>query len=137
MKFRTILMSAMIATLLLLPSCLTVLQIEISCDQFNKNPNAVSEFQATVGETIMVKLCSNPATGFQWKYEIIGQDVLEETDHKFVPAEGEGVVEASGQEIWTFHAVEKGTAEVRMEYSRPWEGGEQKEWTFIFTATVE
>ena len=130
-------MFAVLAILLLLPSCINIRQIEISCDQFNNNPNATSEFQATVSEMITVKLCSNPTTGFQWKYEIIGQNVLQETDHKFVPAEGEDVVGSASKEVWTFQAVEKGTAEVRMEYSRPWEGGEQKEWTYIFTVTVE
>ena len=137
MKFRIILMLAVIAILSLLPSCIKSHQVDISCEQFNKNPNATSEFQATVNEIIIVKLCSNPTTGFQWKYEIIGQNVLQETDHKLVPAEGEGVVGAASKEVWTFQAVERGTAEVRMEYSRPWEGGEQKEWTYIFTVTVE
>ena len=137
MKFRIILMFAVFAILLLLPSCIKIREIEISCGQFNKNPNATSEFQVTVSEMIRVKLCSNPTTGFQWKYDIIGQNVLEETDHEFVQAEGEGVVGSASEEIWTFQAVEKGTAEVRMEYSRSWEGGEQKEWTYIFTVTVE
>lgn len=137
MKFRIVLMFVVLAILLLLPSCIKIRQIEISRDQFNKNPNATSELQATVSEMIMVKLCSNPSTGFQWKYAIIGQSVLRETDHKFVPAEGEGVVGADGKEVWTFQTVEKGTAQVRMEYSRPWEGGEQKEWTYVFTVTVE
>ena len=137
MQFKIILMFAVFAILLLLPSCIKARQIEVSCDQFKNNPNAATEFQASVSEMIIMKLCSNPTTGFQWKYEIIGQNVLEETDHKFVPAEGEGVVGAAGKEVWNFQAVEKGTTEVRMEYSRPWEGGEKAEWTYTMTVTVE
>jgi hypothetical protein len=33
--------------------------------------------------------------------------------------------------------MEKGTAQVSMEYSRPWEGGEQGEWTLGLTVIVE
>ena len=137
MKFKIILMFAVLAILLLLPSCIKMQQIEITCEQFNQNPNATSEFQATVNQMIIVKLCSNPTTGFQWKYEIIGQNVLQETDHRLVSVKNENVVGAPDKEVWNFQAVGKGTAEVRMEYGRQWEGGEQNEWTYVFTVTVE
>jgi len=137
-KFRIILMFVVLAISFSLLSCIThrELNVEISCDQFNENHHAKSEFQATVGDTITVKLCSNPTTGFQWKYETIGKIVLQETDHEFVPPEGK-VEGAAGKETWTFEAVEKGTTELRMEYSRPWEGGEKAEWTYTLTVTVE
>ena len=139
MRFRIILMFAVLVISFSLLSCIRLreINVEISCDQFNENHHAKSEFQATVGDRIAVKLCSNPTTGFQWKYETIGEIVLQETEHKFVPPEGEGVVGAAGKEVWTFKAVEKGTTQLRMEYSRPWEGGEQEEWTYTTTVTVE
>ena len=141
MKVRIILIFLMLAASLSLLSCIITsraIGVEISCDEFNENPHSIrNEFQVEIGDKITVKLCSNPTTGFQWKYEIIGDTVLKEEDHDFEEPEGKGLVGAAGKEIWTFEAVEKGTTEVRMEYSRPWEGGEQAEWTYTFTVTVE
>lgn len=141
MKVRIILIFLMLAASLSLLSCIITsraIGVEISCDEFNENPHSIrNEFQVEIGDKITVKLCSNPTTGFQWKYEIIGDIVLKEEDHDFEEPEGEGVVGAAGEEIWTFEAVKQGTTEVRMEYSRPWEGGKQAEWTYTFTVTVE
>jgi len=46
-------------------------------------------------------------------------------------------VGAAGTEVWTFEAIKAGTTEVRMEYSRDWEGGEQAEWTYTMKVTIE
>ena len=141
MKLRIILIFALLAVSLSLFSCIITSRethVEISCDQFNENPHSMrNEFQVEIGDKIMVKLCSNPSTGFKWKYETIGDIVLKEEDYDFEEAEGDGVIGAAGKEVWTFEAIEKGTTEVRMEYSRPWEGGEQAEWTYTMTVTVE
>jgi len=131
----------MLAVSLSLLSCFVTsreIGVEISCDQFNDSPHSMrNEFEAEVGDKITVKLCSNPTTGYQWKYEIIGDIVIKEEDHDFEEAEDEGLVGAAGKDVWTFEAIEKGTTEVRMEYSRSWEGGEQAEWTYTMTVTVE
>ena len=138
MKLRIILIFAMVAALFSLSSCITSrdIHVEISCDQFAENNHARNEFQVEIGDKITVKLCSNPTTGFQWKYETTVDTVLKEEDHDFEEPEGDGVG-AAGIEVWTFEAVEKGTTEVRMAYSRPWEGGEKEEWTYTMTVMVE
>ena len=64
-------------------------------------------------------------------------NVLKEEDYDFEEPEDKNLVGAGGKEVWTFEAVEKGTTEVRLEYSQPWEGGEKAEWTYIMTVTVE
>lgn len=139
MKFRIILMFAVLVISFSLLSCIALrkINVEISCEQFNQNPNAKSEFKAADGDIITVKLCSNPTTGFQWKYETTGEAVLKEIDHKFVPPEGQGVVGAAGTEIWTFQAAAKGTTQLRMVYGRPGAGGGQEERTYTVTVTVE
>ena len=43
----------------------------------------------------------------------------------------------SGKEVWTFKTLNAGTTEISMDYSRPWEGGEKAEWTFVAAITVE
>ena len=141
MKLRTILVFVILATSLSLLSCIVtsrLTDVEISCDEFNENPHSIrNEFQAEIGDKITVKLCSNPTTGFQWTYQITGGTVIKEEDHDFEEPEDKGLIGTAGKEVWTFEAVEKGTAEVRMEYSRPWEGGEKTEWTYTMTVTVE
>ncbi|MFC2071478.1 protease inhibitor I42 family protein [Chloroflexota bacterium] len=111
--------------------------VQISCDELQDNHHIRNDFHVTIGETIMVELCSNPTTGFKWKYETIGKIVLEKKDYEFVEPEDEGIVGAGGKEVWTFEVIEKGTTEIRMEYTRPWEGGEQGEWTYTMTVTVD
>ena len=141
MSKRIIVIVALLVISLLLSSCIVTsrsINVEISCDEFNENPHSIrNEFQVEVGDKITVKLCSNPTTGFQWSYETIGEAALMEEDHDFEEPEDNGVVGASGKEVWTFEAVEKGMTEVRLAYSQTWEGGEKEEWTYTMTVTVE
>ena len=141
MKTRNILaLAAVMAISLSLLSCIVTsraINVDISCQQFSENPNSMrNEFEVEVGDKITVKLCSNPTTGFEWGYEITGDDVIMEEDHDFEEPE-DGAVGVAGTEVWTFEATETGEAEVHMEYSRPWEEEEQAEWTYFFTVTVE
>ena len=140
MKVRIILIFLMLAASLSLLSCIITsraIGVEISCDEFNENPHSIrNEFQVEIGDKITVKLCSNPTTGFQWEYEMSGENVLKEEDHDFEEPEGD-VPGAAGIEVWTFEAVEKGTTEVHMAYSQPWAGGLKEEWTYTMTVTVE
>ncbi len=141
MKLRIILVFLTVVLSLALLSCFVTSRavgVEISCDQFNQNPkNIKNEFDVEIGDKITVKLCANPSTGFQWKYETVGDTVLNEEDHDFEEPQDEKVVGAAGKEVWTFEAIEKGRTELRMEYSRPWEGGEKEEWTYTITVDVK
>ena len=141
MKLRIMLTLTMLAASLSLLSCIVTSRatgVEISCEDFRENPHGMrDEFEVEIGDKITVELCSNPTTGFKWEYETIGEIVLKEEDYDFEEPKGEGIVGAAGKEVWTFEAIEKGTTEVRMEYSRPWEGGEKAEWTYLMIVTVE
>lgn len=114
-------------------------QVNVSCDDFFAQGNITRNQEAGVGDTIIVALCSNPSTGFQWPEvaQIGDPTVLEQLEHKFVGPEAQEAVGVAGSEIWTFTALNKGTTTVSMEYSRPWEGGEKGVWTFVLTVTVE
>jgi inhibitor of cysteine peptidase len=61
---------------------------------------------------------------------------VEQTGHEYV-APTSDLMGAPGKEVWTFKALEKGTTIIAMQYSRPWEGGEQAEWTFSLTVIVK
>ena len=139
MILRNALIFLTLTALLSVSSCIITsrdINVEITCDQFNENHHTRNEFQVEIGDKIRVKLCSNPTTGFQWEYEMSGESVLNEEDHDFEEPKGD-VPGTAGIEVWTFEAVEKGTTEVLMEYSQPWEGGLKEEWTYTITVTVE
>jgi len=140
MKLRISLVLAIVATAIILSSCFVTsrdIGVEISCDDFTESPHSIiNEFEVEIGDKITVELCSNRTTGFEWGYEMTVENVVKEEDHDFEPPEGD-VPGAAGIEVWTFEAFEKGTTEVLMEYSQPWEGGLKSEWTYSFTVTVE
>jgi predicted secreted protein len=63
--------------------------------------------------------------------------VVQQTASEYVAPETQGLVGASGNQVWTFEALQKGTTSLTMEYGRPWEGGEKGVWTFELTVTVK
>ena len=75
------------------------------------------------GETIRVKLRSNPSTGFSWAlgpiedgmFETNGESEFEANPH------GEGEVGYGGCEIWKFKAERSGETEISLFYARSWE----------------
>ena len=139
MKLRIFLIFTIFTIVPLLSSCIVTshdFKVEISCDKFGENGHYITEFDVEVGDKIRVKLCSNPTTGFKWTYEISAESVLKEEDYDFEEPEGD-IPGVAGIDVWTFEAVEKGTTEVRMEYSQPWEGGLKAEWTYTMNVTVE
>lgn len=116
--------------------------ISVSCDEFSANHNISKEVQLTEGSTVTVALCSNPTTGFQWgQAKVADQTVVAETGHEFVAPgnaeNGEPLMGAPGQDVWTFKALKKGSTNISIDYSRPWEDGEQAEWTFNLTINVK
>ena len=142
MKAKLILICAVGVLSLFLFACAPAARqasVEVSCDDFSQQNHITKQVEVGAGGTLTVTLCSNQTTGFMWSEtaQISDQSVLQQTDHRFVPAEAEGVVGAAGKEVWTFNALKKGTSTVSVEYSRPWEGGEKGEWTFNLTVTVK
>ena len=73
------------------------------------------------GETIRIKLRSNPSTGFSWALGPI-EDGFFEVESRF-EADPHREYEAGygGCEIWTFKAEQSGETEIPLSYARPWE----------------
>ncbi len=139
MKTKLVLVCSLLALSLSLLACTSKqLSLEISCDDFMKDQHFNWKVGVNAGDSVTVTLCSNRTTGFQWTElaQIGSETVLKQTNHEFVLPEGD-VPGAAGKEVWTFKALKKGTTDVSLEYSRPWEGGEKAEWTFTATVTVK
>jgi len=89
-----------------------------------------------VGDKVYIELCSNPSTGFKWNYDLSADNVLKEEGYDFEEPDSD-VVGASGEEVWTFEAIGKGTAVINMEYSQPWQGGIKGEWKYRVNVVVD
>ncbi len=78
------------------------------------------------GETIRIKLRSNPSTGFSWAlgpieeemFETGGASEFEANPHR------EGEAGYGGREIWKFKAERSGETEISLVYARSWEDKE-------------
>jgi len=114
--------------------------LEVACDDFTaQGGNVTKEVEIDRwSDFLIVSLCSNPTTGFKWELiEVTDQDVLVYESDEYVAPEDEGVVGAAGKEVWTFNVLKAGSSNITMEYRRPWEDGEESEWTFALVANVK
>lgn len=142
MRVRMVLAGIMAIGLLALAACSPgasrEVSVEFSCDDFMESKSIEERVEVGADGTITVTLCSNATTGFEWTESATISDrvVVGQTDHEFTPPSGD-VVGAAGEETWTFKALQKGTAEVSVEYSQPWDGGLKGEWTFTLAVTVK
>ena len=88
MAKSTIALGFMLVLLLALgcaPAMKTEVPVTVTCDQFTKQANIVQDISVKMGNRVVVTLCSNPTTGFQWpeKAQIGNLKVLEQKGYKF------------------------------------------------------
>ncbi len=106
------------AVILLLNGGVKSVLTEISCDEFSAIPHITREIEITFPGSLVVSLCSNPATGFQWEEVKIGDSlVIYEYEHNIVPPEATGAVGSSGKDVWTLKPSSRGTSTLIFEYS--------------------
>lgn len=141
MKSKIILTCAVVALALSLFACSSEVAVSASSDG--------KEVKVPVDGSLIVTLESNPTTGFKWQYEgevkdtlhiltgIPDETVLALVGQKFVAPEAGAPPGTGGEEVWTFKAVGKGTTELSLEYSQPWEGGMKAAKTFALTVVVK
>jgi len=111
----------------------TITSIDVSCDNFTKQGGIVSqEIEVDVWSNfLIVSLCSNPTTGFQWELtELTDEAILIHESNEYVPSEAQEIAGAPGQEVWTFRIFKAGACNITMEYGRPWEGGTKTTWKY-------
>jgi len=139
MKSKLILICAMVAISIFLCACSS--SIDVSYDDFINLQHISQETEVAVDDSFTVSLGSNPAsTGFQWSEsaQISDQTILEQTNHEYVPPTNGHLLAPGtpGKEVWTFQTLKEGECTISMEYSQPWEDGEEATWTFNLTVTV-
>ena len=113
--------------------------VNIPIEQFQVQPHIDVVMYCAVGRELTVTLGSNPTTGYQWTEEAVirDDDIIEQTSHKFV---GPGIDEppgTSGEDVWVFKGLKRGTTTILLIYSRSWEEAGIGFWTVDITATVK
>ena len=140
MKTRMVTLVIIIILILPMISCIVTsrdIHVEIPCDDFMENPTSMrNDFEIEVGDKIYVDLCSNPTTGFEWSYEMIGDLAVKEEDYDYHAPDSD-IPGAPGKETWTFEGLNEGTTEIIMAYSQPWDGGIKEEWSYKISVVVK
>ena len=97
-----------------------------------------SQVNLSVGDLLIVTLDSNTAsTGFSWTNASVSNvSVIKEIDRASKEPNSK-LPGASGQDIWTFKTLAKGTSTISMNYSKPWETGVEPVATFNVTIIVK
>jgi inhibitor of cysteine peptidase len=88
------------------------------------------------GKTYMVRLGSNPSTGYRWQVIATpNPNVVRMTEQEYVPpAKSEhGGVGGAGMQVWRLDMVGSGGTMLKMAYAREWEKGPaEKTWDVSF-----
>ena len=77
----------------------------------------------------IIKLKSNPTTGYSWFLREYHSNVLEPVKHEFEAVTDKKLVGAPGYELWTFRVKPEGfvvpqQSVIRFVYLRPWDAAE-------------
>ncbi|MGE5236194.1 MAG: protease inhibitor I42 family protein [Acidobacteriota bacterium] len=90
------------------------------------------------GQELIVRLPSNPTTGYRWSLVAPAKGVLESEGSPGFESQSSGtpLVGAPGYELWRFRAVRRGAQPVRFEYRRPWENDTPPLRVVTFTVTA-
>jgi inhibitor of cysteine peptidase len=94
--------------------------------------------EVKTGESFMIKLESNPTTGYSWSLVKPESDIIKKIDDVYKPTKTAGnIVGSGGTEEWTFKAIAKGQTKLVFQYIRPWEKDKQPEKESIYTIIIK
>jgi len=100
-------------------SLLLLCSVAFAQDTCNANAN----IKARPGEVFVIKLESNPTTGYGWQLKgSLDPKVVKFMSTQYVPAKT-NLVGSGGIETWTFKAIKRGCAKITLQYLRSWEKG--------------
>lgn len=130
--------------LLCLPSCSPPpprdVVVEIPCEAFaaaSGDPvRVVRAVALNDGDNLVLRLCSNPGTGFAWEEaRISNAEVLKELAREFIPP-AVAMPGAAGMEQLKFVTKARGSCSIELSYSRPWASDGRGVWFFELNVTV-
>jgi len=112
--------------------------IEINLDEFMAQNNIIKSVEISHPGSLIVKLGSNPTTGYKWEEaEISNTAVVTQASREFVGPENTGMVGAGGTDVWVFDSKSVGNTTINFSHSRPWQSGEKGTFTLTINLTIK
>jgi len=138
---QRILMSGALATVIVTIAACTLFQgtpkpppepVTVSADQSGTSVALAS------GQDLVVRLPSNPTTGYRWIY-VEPKDAVLRVDgpSSYEAQSAGGAAGAGGTEIWKLAPLKPGQQQLRFEYRRPWEQDVAPSRVATYTVTVK
>lgn len=92
----------------------------------DEKPNVVV---APAQNTFIIKLKSNPTTGYGWYLRGYDNDIVQPVKHRYEVAADKNLIGSGGFEYWTFSIKKAGfvvpqQTTIQLVYARPWQGTE-------------
>ena len=111
------------------------IRIEQPNFELTADDNGNSE-EMTAGDVFVIKLESNPTTGYIWSLKSLDHSVVLPNGNRYISSCDGNMVGCGGVEYWQFKTVGKGETVISMEYHRPFETGVEPAQTFQVTVVV-
>ena len=98
--------------------------------------DAESTVELGIDQELIVRLASNPTTGYSWSFTNNPEGVLTSTGESRYRQDSPGLVGSGGLEDFPFKAVHPGRATLRFMYERPWECGTPAAQEVVYSVVV-
>lgn len=85
------------------------------------SPKSAIPISVCEGCQFSITLPSNPTTGYMWRLNNQPDITIVKHIDNVYNAPKVTMPGAGGEEVWTFQGLKKGTAQIVLEYARPWE----------------
>lgn len=95
----------------------------------------VCPLSLNVGQTLIVSLPSNPATGYRWQLREASSELLKSLGPEVFSTQDSNLIGGEGLSTWRFMALEAGQGQLLLAYQRPWEA--DAEPTDLFDCRIE
>jgi inhibitor of cysteine peptidase len=121
-------------SLALLTACAqTPSSVSLEQKQQNKCPLSLQ-----VGQQFILRLPSNPTTGFRWLLRDAAPEVLQSLGPEvYSNPEDAGLVGSAGVSTWRFQVFKAGEGQLALTYERPWEAGVEPAQRFDCTIKAQ
>ncbi|GAB2638909.1 protease inhibitor I42 family protein [Nocardia goodfellowii] len=100
------------------------------------NADNGQERKLNTGQRLVVRLPSNPSTGYGWQVTGLDQNVVKQAGDREYVSDQPVMPGTPGTEVWTFTGDAAGSTQLKMEYKRPWEQGVEPAETFTVVLVV-
>ncbi|MFC3609140.1 protease inhibitor I42 family protein [Stutzerimonas tarimensis] len=104
------------ASLVALGACASTPPSSVTLTHDRKCPVALQS-----GQTLILSLPSNPASGYRWQADSLAGEVLRSLGPEVFSNPDSGVIGGDGLSTWRFEAARAGEDRLHLSYRQPWE----------------